>query len=988
MENDDLNILILEDETADVELIKMALKKGKLAFDSRWVRSKDEFAQALVTYHPDLILADFHLPTFNAMDAFQMANNKAPNVPFIIVSGDLEDAKALEALNLGTTDYVFKDNLPKLPLVVKRALNEIKEHHDKIYAENQLKVHHERVGDILKAAEIVTWEWDLTTNTIQYNDTWGELFGYKRLNSHFEKLKGKVHPEDLSRFLSRLFDHLDGKTPSYFSEHRLKHKDGRWVWVFKKGKITEWDNQGKPTRISGILKDISIRKKAEVSIRNANKERDKSLALLDTIYKTVPIGLTILDKDFKILSANKALSMLTGLPIDEHIGKHLRDVIPEIALKSEPFLKRVRKSGRPILNFEITGKTPASQGVERNVLISFYPVMKDDLQIIGIAINDVTPLKKAEDARFESEMRFHQMEENINAVIWIMEAGTNKLQYISPSYERIWGLSTHSLHEDPFSFLEKVHPEDQEYVENSTLKLLNSHNPEQFDTEFRIISPDNKVKWLSDKGFAIRDKKGNIKCYGGLMQDITKRKIAEEELIEIQNILLETQNIVHLGSFEWVIPENKVVWSDELYRIFGHGPRETPTSIASYIKFAHPQDRDLVKKAINNAIINKRDFELEHRILLADDVIRIVSLIVKVKLDTNRIPIQVIGLVQDITDKKQAEEAAQRFGRILDSSLNELYIISEDSNQFIQASRSAIQNLGFTMEELQKMSLLDINVGFNKAQWAEMTRPLTAGDQEGIVYESVHRRKEGTTYPVEARLQYLRSETPPVFLAEVSDISERKRAQQARYEGQEMERKRIAMEIHDGIGQMLIAIKQRVANLEFNELTEDEWDERILEIDNILAMTIEEARRTSNNLAPIVLKKMGIEDAIEMLCVQTEKISRIRVLFDHKGPKIRAEEKILLAVYRILQEALNNIVKHSNATQAKVQFFQDEKNISLIIADDGSGFDLNGDMRKGSNGLSNMKERAGLVDGEFYIESNPKTGTYIKLDVPAKKITE
>ena len=109
---------------------------------------------------------------------------------------------------------------------------------------------------------------------------------------------------------------------------------------------------------------------------------------------------------------------------------------------------------------------------------------------------------------------------------------------------------------------------------------------------------------------------------------------------------------------------------------------------------------------------------------------------------------------------------------------------------------------------------------------------------------------------------------------------------------------------------------------------------------------------------------------------------RIKINFDHKGPKVGAEENILLTVYRILQEALNNIVKHSYARQAKVQFFQDEKNISLIIADNGKGFDLIADIKKDSNGISNMKERVDLVNGQFIIESSRTGGTYIKVDLP------
>ena len=980
----ELNILILEDITSDVELIELALRKGELAFDSKWVKNKSEFEKALKTFHPDLILADYDLALFNAADVFKIANMKVPDTPFIIVASEPKDHKALKLPKHALTDYVLKDKLSRLPLVVKRALGETRSGQWKTFSDKGSQKKRNPYKDVLKQLGMITWEWNIPENVVRFGDGLYELFGYKKHKNKFgiETLKNMIHPDDLPEMLHNLAAHLDGSSAIYSCKYRVKHRNGSWVSVSDRGKIKVADATGKPMIVSGVVTNLFADKQNGYLAPIAKEEREKSWILLDSVYKTVPTAVTFLDHEFKIVSANKVLCLLTGLPLADHYGKRFKDVIPEIARKSETFLRRVVKSGRPIFDFEITGKTPVSDNKARNFLVSFYPLRNPDHQMVGVTINDITPVKTAEAARFESDMRFRQMEESINAVIWIIEAGTNKLQYVSPSYERFWGLTEESLREDPFSFVEKVHPDDQEYVEEFLITLLNSDIPELELIEFRITSSGGKVRWLSCKGFTVPDKNGNVKSYGGLMLDITKRKMVEEELSESQNMLFETQKVVHLGSFEWNISENKVFWSDQLFRIFGYQPKQFSTSISSYLKFSFKEDQELIKKAINNAITKKEGFELEHRIVLQDGAIRIVALTVRVKKGDDGLPVQLIGLVQDITDKKQAEEVAQRFGRILDSALNELYIFREDTMHFIQASKSALQNLGYQLEELKCLRPLDIHVGVDGEKMAEWILALKSGEKEGIVFESTHRRKDDTIYPVEARLQYLRSETPPVFLAEVSDISERRKTQQARYEGQEMERKRIAMEIHDGIGQMLIAIKQRVLNLDFEGIEKGDLGEKIAEIDKILSMTIEEARRTSNNLAPIVLKKMGIEDAIEMLCNQTTKISNIKILFDHKGPKIRAGENILLAVYRILQEALNNIVKHSRASQAKVQFFQDKKNISLIIADNGKGFDINGNLRKGSNGLSNMRERAHLVNGDFYIETKANSGTYIKVDIP------
>ena len=981
---DDLNILILEDITSDVELIELALKKGKLAFDSKWVKNKREFENALKTFHPDLILANDDLASFNASDVFKIANLKVPDTPFICVSREPKSRKALKRREFGPTDYVLKDKLSRLPLVVRRALGEAKAGRQKALPETGSPKSNNQLKNILKSVGMITWEWHIADNIVKFGEGLHELFGCGEGKNGLEPevLKGMIHADDLPEMLHNLAAHLNGAKAFYAGKYRVRHRNGTWVPVSDRGKVTMTDPVGKPLVMSGVLTSFPPEAENRLYAPIAKEEKEKSWILLDSVYKTVPTAVTFLDHEFKIVSANKVLCMLTGLPLAQHYGKHFKDVIPEIAKKSETFLRRVVKSGRPIFDFEITGRTPVSNNGARNFLVSFYPLRSGDHQMVGVTINDITPVKVAEAARFESEMRFRQIEENLNVVTWTIEAGTNKLQYISPSYENFWGLTSESLYDDPFSFVEKVHAEDQEYVEQFLISLLNSEKPGLKTIEFRFATRGERLRWLSGKGFTIPDKNGNVKSYGLLMQDITKRKLLQEELLESQNMLSETQKIVHLGSFEWNIADNKVFWSDQLFRIFGYSPRQFPTAISSYMELSYREDQELIRKAIKTAIFKKEGFELEHRIALSDGTIRVVSLTVRVKTGEEGQPVQLIGLVQDITDKKQAEEVAQRFGRILDNALNELYIFREDTLHFIQASKSALQNLGYEMDELKQLTPLDLKIGLDEEKMAQWVSALKSGEKEGIVFESTHRRKDGTTYPVEARLQYLRSETPPVFLAEVSDISEHRKTQQARYEGQEMERKRIAMEIHDGIGQMLIAIKQRVLNLDFESAEREELEEKISEIDKILSMTIEEARRTSNNLAPIVLKKMGIEDAIEMLCNQTAKVSNTNILFDHKGPKIRAGENILLAVYRILQEALNNLVKHSQASQAKVQFFRDKKSICLIIADNGIGFNLNGNLRKGSNGLNNMRERASLVNGDFYIETKENAGTYIKVDIP------
>ncbi len=137
---------------------------------------------------------------------------------------------------------------------------------------------------------------------------------------------------------------------------------------------------------------------------------------------------------------------------------------------------------------------------------------------------------------------------------------------------------------------------------------------------------------------------------------------------------------------------------------------------------------------------------------------------------------RVIKTVEDITQSRRAEQLSTRLGRIVEDSVNEIYVFDGETQRFIQVNRGARENLGYSMDKLSQLTPLDLKPEFTEEAFAEITRPLLQGAREQVVFETVHRRKDGTTYDVEVRLQLSRAETPPVFVAVIQDITERRRA--------------------------------------------------------------------------------------------------------------------------------------------------------------------------------------------------------------------
>lgn len=198
-------------------------------------------------------------------------------------------------------------------------------------------------------------------------------------------------------------------------------------------------------------------------------------------------------------------------------------------------------------------------------------------------------------------------------------------------------------------------------------------------------------------------------------------------------------------------------------------------------------------------------------------------------------------------------------------------------------------------------------------------------------------------------------------------------------EGQENERKRIIRELHDGVGQLLTVVKLRVEMMEGQkELKEDL---RLLVND-----TITEVRRISYNVMPSAIVDFGLEAALKGLCENMKKYSGLPIDFRYvKEYKGELNFEASITVFRIAQEGLNNIIKHAKASHATVYVVEDEGQIYLMIKDNGAGFDPVKVRDKGGFGLTGMKERARLINGDLEIHSQPGSGTILEVHIPVKR---
>ena len=389
------------------------------------------------------------------------------------------------------------------------------------------------------------------------------------------------------------------------------------------------------------------------------------------------------------------------------------------------------------------------------------------------------------------------------------------------------------------------------------------------------------------------------------------------------------------------------------------------------------------------------------------------------------------------------EESENRFRSVVETA-SDAIISVDDSGKVVFWNKTAEMMLGYSADEMmgQPVSLI-MPERFYDAHQLAMNRVISTGETKilGRTIELVGRKKDGSEFPLELSTSMWSTREGPFFTAILRDItrrkevyetlqrardelevrveertaelkrvneelriemSERKRAEEAIGESekrlrflstqllaaQENERKRIALEIHDGLGQIMSAVKFSMERkLEETDLKAPASGISLEEILLMLQGGIEEARRIMNNLRPSILDDLGISPTINWFCREFQKVySHITI---QQQVTVRDEEvpgPLKIVMFRVLQEAMNNAAKHSGADRLTVSLSKGDGKIHLAIADNGRGFDLERLFPRegptGGLGLSSMRERTELSGGSFHLVSAKERGTTIRASWP------
>lgn len=372
----------------------------------------------------------------------------------------------------------------------------------------------------------IAYEYNVPEATVNWTGDFEPLLGWD--SSEIDRVRDswleKVHPDDLPRLL----EEVRGPKTFFCLEYRVRHKEGDYLWIQDRGAVSR-DSVGDPLQVIGILCDVTARKQAEAKAR----EREEHLRkVLDTMFVFVGLFST----EGKLLDTNHAALRAGGLRREEVIGKKFEET-PWWSHSGE-----VRAQVRRALERAAAGQTVREDflvhvGRGRTILVdsTYVPLRNSEgeiTEIVGSGV-DVTSGREAQSALSESELRFRQLVESVREVFWMTDTSRRQVLYVSPRSEEIWGRPPEYLEAVPGAWMETVHPDDRARVESL---FTRASSADECQEQYRIIRPDNSVRWVRDRSFPVKDSSGAVYRIIGVVEDITEHRRLEEQFRQSQKM--------------------------------------------------------------------------------------------------------------------------------------------------------------------------------------------------------------------------------------------------------------------------------------------------------------------------------------------------------------------------------------------------------------------------------------------------------------------
>ena len=645
-------------------------------------------------------------------------------------------------------------------------------------AEAALRQSEERWELAVKGNNDGIWDWNLQTNEVFFSSRWKEMLGYKddEIENSLAEWKSRVHPDDLEFVITSIQNHFTNKSDFYLTEHRLLCKDGSYKWILDRGQAL-WDDAGNVIRMAGSHTDITERKQSEFALQESESRYRQLINNLNA-------GFVIHSTDTSILLCNQTACELLGLSMDQMLGKtaidpswyFVREDGSVMPIEEYP-VNQVLFAEIPLKNYVLGINKETGERVW--VLVNAYPEydINGQLKQIVITFINITNRKQAEEEIRQTRNFLQVILDYLPVGVFVKDAHSENFgifEFWNKYCEQLFGISSEEIVGktvyDFFPIEQAIFCEqkDMEVFVNADT----GNTPEE-----EVDSQTLGKRFLHTVKVPIYDEQNQPNYLLGFCEDITDRKRTEAEIKEMSEVM---KNAV--SGISKIDTEGLYLYVNQAYAdVTGYEPEEMIGML--WEKTVHPEELENLIAAYSRMIQEGR-VEIETRGIRKDGSMFYKQLVMISTYDEQH---QFLGhycFMKNISDRKQAEIAlAQELWRsktFFNTSMDGV-VIMDRQGKVIESSPSFAQMLGYSLEETMNLSVFDWDAKWTKEELEFML------EMEEILplFETIHRRKDGSVYDVEISYNRVEIEGEKINFCICRDITERKRNEADRKQSEE-----------------------------------------------------------------------------------------------------------------------------------------------------------------------------------------------------------
>lgn len=614
-----------------------------------------------------------------------------------------------------------------------------------------------RLSNIIEGTHVGTWEWNVQTGETIFSERWANIIGYSLEEISPVSIETWIkfaHPDDLKKSGELLEKHFSGELEYYECESRMLHKNGQWVWVLDRGKVSSWTDDGKPIMMMGTHQDVSDRKMNEEILRNKELK-------FRTYIDTAPLGIFVANSKGEYTEVNKQACEMTGYQREELLHLSIKDLIsPE-------------DHERAIMSFYQTVNQGFSEGIFKAIRkdasyfwLSIVTSKIDEDNFIAFC-QDVSQSISAKEEIRETNLRLQLATKAGGVGVWDWDCVSNSLVWDDQMYA-LYGITKDTFGGAYESWQKGLHPDD--YERGSKEIELALKGEKEFNTEFRVVWPDNSVHHIRALAEVIRDTEGTPIRMIGTNWDITEIQTAINDLAlseaNFKTFFDSMQDMVIVGT-----PDGHVLYANEsLKKTLGYSIDELNNiGILGVLPKELQKEEEEIFGAMFRGERNSCPLSLQSK-------------------EGKRIPVEtrvsfgkwdkkdvIFSISKDMSD---VVEAQQKFDTIFDINPAMMALSKLPERVFVDVNQAFIKTIGLPKDQIIGKTALDLNLFSDNEQMKKTNEMLK---QNGFIknIEIPIRINEDTYKTGLFSGEIIEIQGVQYLLTVMIDITDRKKAEEA-----------------------------------------------------------------------------------------------------------------------------------------------------------------------------------------------------------------